>query len=122
MYDADIRRAANGLGGCKPYDPADFDPEVLPYIEAYFEGNHDCVAITYAAMRAKELELRPVGHEFFVNMQKRGDGKVYVDLHKTDHGLYLTAEEAQAAIDLYPELAQHRHVVRLIAEMPDDDS
>ena len=58
MYDADIRRVMNELGGCKPYDPADFDPDVLPYIEAYFEGAHDSVAITYAAMRTKELTLQ----------------------------------------------------------------
>lgn len=32
--------------------------------------------------------------EFYVNMQKRKDGKVYADLHKTDHTIYFTPEEA----------------------------
>ena len=35
----------------------------------------------------------------YVNMQKRGDGKVYADMHKTDERIYFTPEEAQAAID-----------------------
>ena len=58
--------------------------------------------------------------EFYVNMQKRGDGKVYADLHKTDHVIYFTEEEAQAAVDADPELKPYRHVVRLIAEVPDE--
>lgn len=59
-------------------------------------------------------------YEFFVNMQKRGDGKVYADLHKTDHRIYFTQEEAQAAIDADPELARYRHVVKLIAALPNE--
>lgn len=58
--------------------------------------------------------------EFFVNMQKRGDGKVYADLHKTDHIIYFTPEEAQAAIDSDQILKPHRHVVRLVAELPEN--
>lgn len=54
---------------------------------------------------------------FYVNMQKRGDGKVYADLHKTDERIYFTPEEAQAAIDADPELAPYRHVVCLVAEV-----
>ena len=56
LMAANIRKSMSGLGGCKPYDPADFEPDMLPYIEAYFEGDHDSVAIMYAAMRTKELE------------------------------------------------------------------
>ena len=56
MYDAEIRRSMGGLGGCKHYDPEDFEPDLIPYIDAYFEGNLDSVALTYAAMRTKELE------------------------------------------------------------------
>jgi hypothetical protein len=57
MYAASVRKSAAGLGGCKAYDPADFDEDVLPYINAYLEGNLDSVAITYAAMRTKELDI-----------------------------------------------------------------
>lgn len=53
--------------------------------------------------------------EFYVNMQKRGDGIVYADLHKTDHKVYFTAEEAQAAIDADPGLKPYRHVVKMVA-------
>ena len=38
MYDASIRMSMGGLGRCKHYDPEDFDLDVRPYIEAYFEG------------------------------------------------------------------------------------
>lgn len=58
-------------------------------------------------------------YEFFVNMQKRGDGKVYADLHKTDHKIYFTQEDAQAAIDADPVLKPYRHVVRLVASLPE---
>lgn len=56
-----------------------------------------------------------MSHLFYVNMQKRSDGKVYADLHKTDGRIYLTTEEAQAAIDADPELARYRHVVAMVA-------
>ena len=56
LMDADIRRSMQQLGGCKAFDIADFEPEMRPYITAYLEGNHDSVAILYAAMRAKEVE------------------------------------------------------------------
>lgn len=55
LYDADIRKAMDGLGGCKPYDPADFDADLQPYVGAYLQGNKDSIAIIYAAMRTKEL-------------------------------------------------------------------
>lgn len=59
---------------------------------------------------------------FYVNMQKRRDGKVYPDLHKTDERMYFTPEEAQAAIDADPELAPYRHVVPMVADIytPDE--
>lgn len=57
MFDASIRASMAGLGGCKELDLADFDPSVVPYVKAYLEGSLDSVAITYAAMRTKELEL-----------------------------------------------------------------
>lgn len=49
----------------------------------------------------------------YVNMQKRGDGRVYADMHKTDERIYFTPEEAQSAIDADPELAKFRHVVAI---------
>jgi len=55
--------------------------------------------------------------EFYVNMQKRGDGRLYPDLHKTDHTIYFTREEAQAAIDADPELKPYRHVVKMFASL-----
>lgn len=59
LFDASVRHALGGdnLGGCKPYDLNDFNPEFRPYIKEYVEGgNNDSVAIVYAAMRTKELE------------------------------------------------------------------
>lgn len=56
-----------------------------------------------------------MAYEFFANMQKRGDGKVYADLHKTDGALHLTIEDAQLAIAADPELAPHRHIVKMVA-------
>ena len=47
----------------------------------------------------------------YTNMLKRGDGRLYADMHKTDGVVYFTPEEAQAAIDADPELARYRHVV-----------
>lgn len=57
MYDASIQSGLGGLGGCPPFRLEDFDEDVRPYILAYLEGNNDSVALTYAAMRTKELEL-----------------------------------------------------------------
>lgn len=57
---------------------------------------------------------------FYVNMQKRGDGRIYTDLHKTDGHIYFKEEEAQAAIDAQPDLKQFRHVVELVAVLPED--
>lgn len=56
MYDASVRVGMGGLGGCPEFNINEFDEDVRPYIMAYLEGNLDSVAITYAAMRTKELE------------------------------------------------------------------
>lgn len=58
--------------------------------------------------------------EFYVNMQKRGDGRNFADLHKTNARIYFTEEEAQASIDADPELKPYRHVIRLIAVLPEE--
>jgi hypothetical protein len=55
LYDASIRHSMGGLGGCREFDLDNVDEDVRPYIQAYLEGDLDSVAITYAAMRAKEL-------------------------------------------------------------------
>lgn len=52
---------------------------------------------------------------FFVVMQKRGDGRVFADLHKCLPEMFLTPEDAQAALDADPLLAPHRHVVEMVA-------
>ena len=52
---------------------------------------------------------------FYANMQKRGDGKVYSDLHKTDGKIYFDEIDAQRAITLDAEIAKHRHVVPMVA-------
>lgn len=39
-----------------------------------------------------------MAYEFFVVMQKRGDGKVYADLRKTDERMYPIESEADDAL------------------------
>lgn len=51
---------------------------------------------------------------FYVNMQKRADGKVYADLHKTSGVLYHTLEEAQEDLT-YDEYRMTKHTVALVA-------
>lgn len=58
--------------------------------------------------------------EFYVNMQKREDGKIYSDLHKTDRMIYFYQDDAQKAIDKDPDLKACRHVVKMIAEVAED--
>ena len=57
LMDASIHKAMGGMGGCKEFDLSDFKPEFHPYITRYINGSLDSVALTYAAMRTKELEL-----------------------------------------------------------------
>ena len=44
------------------------------------------------AQEQEQEQEQDCGHEFFVNMQKRRDGRVYVDLHKTDERIYFTPQ------------------------------
>ena len=55
--------------------------------------------------------------EFFVIMQKRDDGKVYADLHKSIDKVYLTEEDARKAFHAEGqwELRRAFHIVRLFA-------
>lgn len=51
---------------------------------------------------------------FWVIMQKRGDGKVYADLHKANEKMYLIEEDAHAALKTYGDLEQNFHVVEIV--------
>ena len=55
--------------------------------------------------------------EFFVIMQKRNDGKVYADLHKSIDKMYLTEEDAREAFQDEVKWDWRRvfHIVRLFA-------
>jgi hypothetical protein len=54
--------------------------------------------------------------EFFVIMQKRDDGKVYADLHKSCQTVYLTKEDAEVAYDKETMAFRNSlHIVRLFA-------
>lgn len=67
-----------------------------------------------ATLNDWDIEDGAVPHEFFVVMLKRGDF-VNADLHKTDGRIYLTIEDAEAALKAFPETAPSRHVVRMLA-------
>ena len=57
LFDASVRKALGGLGGCYEYDPKDFPEAHLKYIEAYLQNGMDSIAVVYAAMRDKAIEL-----------------------------------------------------------------
>lgn len=61
-----------------------------------------------------------MAYEFFVVMQKRSDGKVYADLHKTDERMYLIEEEADAALAKKGNLAKHFHKVKMVGVLADE--
>jgi len=54
-------------------------------------------------------------YQFYVVMQKRRDGKVYADLHKTTEKMYLDKVNALQALLAMGDLAPHFHVVELFA-------
>lgn len=59
-------------------------------------------------------------YEFFVIMQKRRDGRVYPDLHKSSEKMYLTITDAERELVLDPEMAKYRHIVRMYAILADE--
>ena len=61
-----------------------------------------------------------MAYEFFVVMQKRSDGKIYADLHKTDERMYLVEDEADAALVAMGELAKHFHKVKMVGVLADE--
>lgn len=54
-------------------------------------------------------------YRFFVVMQKRTDGKLYDDLHKTDERIYFTKADAETAISSFGTLSEYFHVVEMVA-------
>lgn len=67
----------------------------------------------------KDIEFCEMA-EFYVIMQKRQDGKVYTDLHKTNQVIYLTKEDAEDALNCSHHYKQYYHVVKLIACLEDE--
>ena len=60
--------------------------------------------------------------EFFVIMQKRSDGQVYADLHKSVDKIYLTELDARNGFqnEVKWDLRGSFHIVRLIAYTEDE--
>ncbi len=54
-------------------------------------------------------------YAFYVVMQKRRDGKVYADLHKTNGKVYLDKRDALQAWRALGEMSSYTHVVELFA-------
>jgi len=61
-----------------------------------------------------------MAYEFYVVMQKRSDGKVYADLHKTDERMYLLEEDADASLVAMGDLAKHFHKVKIVGVLADE--
>lgn len=58
---------------------------------------------------------------FYVVMQKRGDGRIYADLHKTTEKIFFFEEDAKREIDnMYESIRNSFHVVELVAMTMDD--
>jgi len=52
---------------------------------------------------------------FYVIMQKRQDGKVYTDLHKTNQIIYLNYEYASCDLNKKDHFKKYYHIVKMIA-------
>lgn len=61
-----------------------------------------------------------MAYEFFVLMQRRADGKVYADLHKTDERMYLIESEADTALTAMGDLAKSFHKVKMVGVLADE--
>jgi hypothetical protein len=59
------------------------------------------------------------GQIFYVVMQKRKDGEIYVDLHKTTEKIYLSYEDAEDALNELGVLKEYHHIVKLVAYLYD---
>jgi hypothetical protein len=79
---------------------------------------HECMVIRDAIQSIEASKLSAT--EFFVVMQKRGDGKIYPDLHKTDERLYLLEEDATVALEEKGDLSKHFHKIRMVGVLADE--
>ena len=61
------------------------------------------------------------GHEFWVIMQKRRDGEVYADLHKTNQKIYLTYEDALEDFNNSEHYKEYYHIVKLLATLDEEE-
>jgi hypothetical protein len=59
---------------------------------------------------------------FWVIMQKRRDGKVYTDLHKTNEIMYLSYEDALKDFNNSEHYKEYYHIVKMIAYLDDRDA
>jgi hypothetical protein len=59
---------------------------------------------------------------FWVIMQKRRDGKVYTDLHKTNQKIYLEYEDALNHFNHDEHYKEYYHIVKMIAYLDDRDA
>jgi hypothetical protein len=59
------------------------------------------------------------GQIFYVVMQKRKDGEIYVDLHKTTEKIYLLYEDAEEALNELGDLKDCFHIVKLVSHLYD---
>jgi hypothetical protein len=59
--------------------------------------------------------------KFYVIMQKRSNGKVYADLHKTTSVIYLNKEDADRALEQYEDKSYY-HVVPMLAQVDDSEN
>jgi hypothetical protein len=55
------------------------------------------------------------GQIFYVIMQKRKDGEIYVDLHKSTEKIYLNYEDAEESLNELGDLKDCFHIVKLVA-------
>jgi hypothetical protein len=62
-----------------------------------------------------------VGHEFWVIMLKRRDGKVYADLHKTNQKIYLEYEDALEDFNNSEHYKEYYHIVKLLATIDEEE-
>lgn len=54
-------------------------------------------------------------YRFFVVMQKRTDGKLYDDLHKTDEKIYLNRADAEKAVQAMGTMSEYFQIVEMVA-------
>ena len=55
-------------------------------------------------------------------MQKRRDGKVYTDLHKTNEIMYLTYEDAVEHFNNSEHYKEYYHIVKILATLDEEEN